>query len=812
MKPKLFLLTLLLASAPLLGADEPELLLPEDVASYLSFIPDDFRVGKYPIRFNTNALASLPPQGEVQLSLPNGNTYTLVYERSVAHESGNTTWIGYLKNFGNDFRVIITSGSGGSSVGRIQTPLQEFRIESKDGISWLVDPLARGETPANMGEDIKIPPMQKRVPLTPQAEFKLAPSPQTTIDLMIVYTPGLATKYGAGLQARLDNLVAVANQAYIDSEVAITLRLVHSAQVIYSETISNNIAIDDLTFAEDGAVHPAFSGVAGLRNTYGADLVALIRPYINASHEGCGVGWIGGFEGQPISQSAEFGYSVVSEGSDGSNYCDDISLTHELGHNMGSLHDRGNSAPGLIGAYSYSFGYGISGTFGTIMAYISPRVAKFSNPNILCNGSPCGVSEFAANSANNALSLNNTRAGVAGYRAAPPPGSLSFSSASYSMPENGGNVVVSVSRSGGSAGVANVSFASANGSATSGSDYTLVSGNLTWANGESGAKTFSIPIVDDSVVESMESFTVSLNNASGASLGSPASATITISDNDVSTIPTGLTATVLSSSQISLSWNGGSAAYQLERCSGNPALCTVFYLSGTSFTDSVLLPLTTYTYRVKGIDFFGVSGVYSNPVSAATQAAPANPPPVISLTANGTTFSPPASVTLVAAARDDGSINQVEFYLGNALIGSDTVAPYSYTYGGLLAGSYVFRARAIDNLGAIANSNSVTVTVTVGADTTPPSIPGGLTATVLNSSQIALAWNPASDPSGPLSYEVERCTTGGASVCSSFLLGNASFTDRILLPLTSYRYRVRAIDRVGNRGGWSPLVTATTTS
>jgi len=51
------------------------------------------------------------------------------------------------------------------------------------------------------------------------------------------------------------------------------------------------------------------------------------------------------------------------------------------------------------------------------------------------------------------------------------------------------------------------------------------------------SKTISIPIVDDSYSEINESFTIGLSNPTGAVLGSPAIATITIIENDGSVGP-----------------------------------------------------------------------------------------------------------------------------------------------------------------------------------------------------------------------------------------------------------------------------------
>ena len=112
-------------------------------------------------------------------------------------------------------------------------------------------------------------------------------------------------------------------------------------------------------------------------------------------------------------------------------------------------------------------------------------------------------------------------------------GVLQFQNAAYSVNENGGSVVLTVARTGGSAGAVGVSFASANGSATAGADYTATSGALAWANGDAAAKTITVPILDDAIYEGNETFAVTLSAPSGgASLGANATATVTIVDNE----------------------------------------------------------------------------------------------------------------------------------------------------------------------------------------------------------------------------------------------------------------------------------------
>jgi hypothetical protein len=113
-------------------------------------------------------------------------------------------------------------------------------------------------------------------------------------------------------------------------------------------------------------------------------------------------------------------------------------------------------------------------------------------------------------------------------------GTIQFSSGTYSVNENGGSILITVTRTGGSSGAVGVSYATSNGSAIAGSDYTSASGTLSWANGDTSNKTFSVPITNDTLDESNETFTVTLSSPTGgAALGSPSSSTVTITDDDL---------------------------------------------------------------------------------------------------------------------------------------------------------------------------------------------------------------------------------------------------------------------------------------
>ncbi len=93
------------------------------------------------------------------------------------------------------------------------------------------------------------------------------------------------------------------------------------------------------------------------------------------------------------------------------------------------------------------------------------------------------------------------------------------------------NLSFTVSLSSASSSTVSVKYVTADGSASAGTDYTSTSGTLSFAPGETG-KVINVPILGDTNVEDNETFTLTLNNASNAVLGSPASATATIVNND----------------------------------------------------------------------------------------------------------------------------------------------------------------------------------------------------------------------------------------------------------------------------------------
>ncbi|GMU64302.1 MAG: hypothetical protein AMXMBFR36_05760 [Acidobacteriota bacterium] len=112
-------------------------------------------------------------------------------------------------------------------------------------------------------------------------------------------------------------------------------------------------------------------------------------------------------------------------------------------------------------------------------------------------------------------------------------GTLRFSPATATVGEPGGTVNLTIDRAGSAAGTATVHCRTvAGGTATAGLDYTETDATLSWGAGQGGNRTCSIPIINDTLDETNETIRVELQDATGAAIGSPSLATVTITDND----------------------------------------------------------------------------------------------------------------------------------------------------------------------------------------------------------------------------------------------------------------------------------------
>ena len=293
-------------------------------------------------------------------------------------------------------------------------------------------------------------------------------------------------------------------------------------------------------------------------------------------------------------------------------------------------------------------------------------------------------------------------------------------------------------------------------------------------------------------------YTVSAYDAAGNGSDASTAATATTDDTETPSVPSGVSATASGGDTVNVSWsaasdNVGVAGYTLFR---NGTQITT--LTGTSYVDTGLSNVTSYSYTVSAYDAAGNVSALSAPASATTadSTAPSVPTGITATASSGTAVN----VTWSAATDNVGVMG---YYVYRNTVKVATVTGTAYADAGLTTGaSYAYTVAAFDAAGNVSNQ-SATATATT-KDTAAPSVPLGVTAVGATGTSVSVAWSAATDNVGVAGYNVYRNGTRVAT------LTGTSYTDTGLAGSTSYSYTVNAYDAAGNVSALSAVATAKT--
>ena len=245
--------------------------------------------------------------------------------------------------------------------------------------------------------------------LAPDATTKSSADDGSVADILVVWTPAAEEFAGGEIQvlSRIDMNVAFVNDAFDRSGALVSLNVVGAEEVDYVE-VDSGIDLHRLGTPDDGHI----DGVHDRRRMLGADLVHLLGKYDLSVDLGGRASFAG-----PFSVGDHRAWV----------------LAHEVGHNFGLKHDRGDFSTANLSPWSYPYGFTTRRCVSTIMSYgaffrcvgyrRASRVPFFASPWRYSphEGRALGVTRFskergAGGPADAVLTLNRNRHAVANWR------------------------------------------------------------------------------------------------------------------------------------------------------------------------------------------------------------------------------------------------------------------------------------------------------------------------------------------------------------------------------------------------------------
>lgn len=340
------------------------------------------------IVFSQESLSSIQSAGRLSLSLFDGRAFDADRTGTEMRSLDEATWRGKIRAGKFDGDVVLTFHKG-HVAGLIYSPDAVYEIVPRGQKHYLVEldqsafPECAGGVKGEAANPIKE---------TPSATTDSG----DRIDVLVLYTAAVRNSLGGDAQAQTvaQQAIDATNTAYINSRIRQRVQLVGAQLTSLTETGDFGSELSNLRSSAEAAT---------ARNNLKADLVDMLTN----STAACGIGYLMGGAGG----NQNNGYTVTARTCAVGN----LSFAHELGHNMGSQHNPEN---GSNPTFPYGFGHYVNGSYRTVMSYVDPctsgctRVAYFSNPNIVFNGVPTGIT----NARDNARSIDNTADWIANYR------------------------------------------------------------------------------------------------------------------------------------------------------------------------------------------------------------------------------------------------------------------------------------------------------------------------------------------------------------------------------------------------------------
>jgi hypothetical protein len=378
-----------------------------------SVSPEDPRFAKsLAVQFDPERLRA-DDNDRFRLPMLDGPDVVIVREREERRQDG-LVWFGRIENDRDSVAILSLAGEVLSGSVRSPTRATHLIEWAGPGRYWL-----READRHHHGREAK----PERAP---RGEVRyIVPGcgdPGDQVDVMVLYTPearneGASDELSAdAMESLVYRFVAESNQSFLDSDVDVTLHLVHIEEFDLPE--SGDLATDLPAFRDSSVAQ-------SLRDTYGADIAFLLEGHVSVLPTG--LSYMPDPSASPSTADSAYGIAVRSSAED------ELSFTHEIGHIFGADHDC--DADDLTFTSGASHGFNepspnsgahawrtVMSTTSTVGSESLERLPRWSNPDQFypeSGGDPLG-DDTGNCQANDHETLNLAAPIVANYRCSSP--------------------------------------------------------------------------------------------------------------------------------------------------------------------------------------------------------------------------------------------------------------------------------------------------------------------------------------------------------------------------------------------------------
>ena len=446
-----------------------------------------------------------------------------------------------------------------------------------------------------------------------------------------------------------------------------------------------------------------------------------------------------------------------------------------------------------------------TGTF-TSLGTVSSNVTVFADSGPFAHGNVYYYRVFATNAAG-----DSTPSTEASFEAV--AGHFDLPATRLKVSKTAGNAVITVNRFGGLTGAASVNYTTSDSSAYAGTHYTATSGTLTWSDGETGAKTITVPIMNTATQQPARQFKVTLSgNSSGtgitvnnksavliedptATLAAPWSQTILggITDSSAAVLVDGVFSSVtIGGSGVSSGATSDNGRFVYQNRTGDGIL-TAYVPAGLpsdgNARAALMIRASTANNAVMAASVSSASSAFGAKLAYRSSAGGS----AAVLPSANNTFLQPCWLRLT---RSGGVFTAEASTDGSAwtLLGTATLAgmPSAALWG-------IFHYSTDWNISSLGNYHLASAQNLTFADLPLPSTPTGLTAIATSPTAITLTWNSVAGASG---YRIERLSETNAFMLlvdvASVAGTTQTYIDANVPSDTAFAYRVTAYNTSGS--------------